>query len=163
MSVFLPVVGTKWDCSVSETVRDLVGGVLTCMPDALVLGSLPVASPWCLQFQSWNITKKKRMWIFHWGVQEILLIHFWTNVTQFIQFDIYNPDHYYCIYQCRAFSLLGHPPWWREFSGNGWRFLTCRKQTKKFLMVHVMLSCLLPLCTLPPTIHYLPSLYSSAL
>lgn len=29
------------------------------MSDALVLGSLPVTSPWCLQGQSWNTTKKR--------------------------------------------------------------------------------------------------------
>lgn len=44
---------------------------LTCMPDALILGSFPVASPWCLQNQCWNAQS-------HRGRREERCIHTWT-------------------------------------------------------------------------------------
>lgn len=105
--------GTRRDCS-EETLREMtVGRVLTCTADALVLGSLPVTSPRCLQGQSWD-TKRRESRL------DLCISMFHLQFASFQKFNVIMGITYLFL----AFLLLVHPQCWRESLGSGWRFLT---------------------------------------
>lgn len=79
------------------------------MSDALVLGSLPVASPWCLQSQGWNETKVKAgcggFFFFQQGVTEELL---WMSRPQEVNKVILHQEMWCVDYKSKVIQSLKH-------------------------------------------------------
>lgn len=65
-----------------------------------------------------------------------------TTVILLLEVFLYisTPGTHFYTHLSLAFLLAVHPQWWREFWGNGWRFLTCRGWTKK-CVITMKLQC----------------------